>query len=534
MTQPTLSVLDSTGTTRTINTVLNVGQTTMANSSPVTLASDQSALPITGTVTSTISGTVPVSGTFYQATQPVSEADGSNVTIGSKADVAWTTGSGSLVSIGKAMVNAINAPLPAGTNALGSVTVTSAPTTAVTGTFWQTTQPVSGTVTANISGSISNTGFANTSFVSQGSTTSGQTGGLIQGAVTTSAPAYTTAQTSPLSLTTGGSLRSDVSSYAGTALTGTVTAYGTAPTGNVYGVNAYVTAGTIGTVTNVSTVAAVTNLAKIGGNIPAYSIAAGSTNLASAVSIATSVSQTDVTSGAFAGAGQVVGTVISSAQGGGAVITSLVNISALTLGTATGVVVSLQDSADGASFTDVWVSDLITATGNIRVPSVVVGGRRRWRFFSVGGTSTTVTATITTQELPPGSYPWVRQFRDFYSATNPYFTQNNGSNTTASSLVLTTASSFSSVFNIDGCKAVTAHVSVTGGTPTTNPVLTLQISQDGVNFANTTVTLTPTSASTYMASLANTPARFARFIVSTASSGGTAYTLTSLGVYGAN
>lgn len=43
--------------------------------------------------------------------------------------------------------------------------------------------------------------------VAQGSTTSGQTGTLIQGAVTTSVPAYTTAQTSPLSLTLRGALR---------------------------------------------------------------------------------------------------------------------------------------------------------------------------------------------------------------------------------------------------------------------------------------------------------------------------------------
>lgn len=43
--------------------------------------------------------------------------------------------------------------------------------------------------------------------VAQGSTTSGQTGNLIQAAVTTAAPTYTTAQTSPLSLTTAGDLR---------------------------------------------------------------------------------------------------------------------------------------------------------------------------------------------------------------------------------------------------------------------------------------------------------------------------------------
>jgi hypothetical protein len=43
----------------------------------------------------------------------------------------------------------------------------------------------------------------------QGSTTSGQNGVLIQGAVTTVAPTYTTGQTNPLSLNTSGGLRVD-------------------------------------------------------------------------------------------------------------------------------------------------------------------------------------------------------------------------------------------------------------------------------------------------------------------------------------
>ena len=58
--------------------------------------------------------------------------------------------------------------------------------------------PVSGTVTA--------------AGVAQGSTTSGQTGTLVQGAVTTAEPSYTNGQTSPLSLTTKGDLRIDVTS----------------------------------------------------------------------------------------------------------------------------------------------------------------------------------------------------------------------------------------------------------------------------------------------------------------------------------
>jgi hypothetical protein len=90
------------------------------------------------------------------------------------------------------------------------------------------TQPVSGTVavsgTVTVSGSVTaNAGTnLNTSAlaldasvtglqVAQASTTSGQKGGLTLGAVTTAAPSYTTAQSSPLSLTTGGALRVDAS-----------------------------------------------------------------------------------------------------------------------------------------------------------------------------------------------------------------------------------------------------------------------------------------------------------------------------------
>jgi hypothetical protein len=86
-----------------------------------------------------------------------------------------------------------------------------------------TTQPVSGTVTVNQgtspwvtsatqsgSWSVSVSNFpADSDALAQGSTTSGQLGSLIQGAVTTAAPAYTTGQTSPLSLTTTGLLRVD-------------------------------------------------------------------------------------------------------------------------------------------------------------------------------------------------------------------------------------------------------------------------------------------------------------------------------------
>lgn len=54
--------------------------------------------------------------------------------------------------------------------------------------------------------------------IAQGSTTSGQTGSLVMGAVTTAAPSYTTAQSNSLSLTTTGALRVDVASAGSVAL----------------------------------------------------------------------------------------------------------------------------------------------------------------------------------------------------------------------------------------------------------------------------------------------------------------------------
>src|SRR5207302_8149526 len=57
----------------------------------------------------------------------------------------------------------------------------------------------------------------------QASTTAGEKGPLVQGAVTTAAPTYTTAQTSPLSLNTAGGLRVDGSGVT-QPVSGTVTA----------------------------------------------------------------------------------------------------------------------------------------------------------------------------------------------------------------------------------------------------------------------------------------------------------------------
>lgn len=127
--------------------------------------------------------------------------------------------------------------LGASSNVIGHVITDTGSTTAVTGTV-----TVSGTVTANAGTNLNTSLLALESGgnlasiktdvdnlnLAQASTTSGQKGNLILGAVTTAAPAYTTAQSNPLSLTTGGLLRVDGSgvtqpvSLTSTTITGTV------------------------------------------------------------------------------------------------------------------------------------------------------------------------------------------------------------------------------------------------------------------------------------------------------------------------
>jgi hypothetical protein len=73
--------------------------------------------------------------------------------------------------------------------------------------------------------------------VAQGSTTSGQSGQMVQGAVTTAAPTYTTAQTSPLSLDTSGSLRVAIMSGAGSGGTASTVGSATPATATAIGGN---------------------------------------------------------------------------------------------------------------------------------------------------------------------------------------------------------------------------------------------------------------------------------------------------------
>src|SRR6266704_1541525 len=141
--------------------------------------------------------TQPVSGTFWQATQPISVASLPALPANQSVNVAQMAGTAIDTNSGNKSAGTLRIVL-----ATDQPTMTNA-------------QPVSGTVTANAGTNLNTSALAldtsvNGVIVAQGSTTSGEKGPMVQGAVTTNAPSYTTAQTSPLSLDTAGLLRASL------------------------------------------------------------------------------------------------------------------------------------------------------------------------------------------------------------------------------------------------------------------------------------------------------------------------------------
>ena len=144
--------------------------------------------------------TQPVSGTFWQTTQPISGTVTAN-----QGGAPWSMkpdGTSWALTSTSANVNVTN-------------------TVPVSGTFWQATQPVSAASLPLPTGAA--TSANQPTNAAAASTTSGQTGNLAMGAVTTAAPSYTTATSNNLSLTTSGALRVDGSAVT-QPVSGTVTA----------------------------------------------------------------------------------------------------------------------------------------------------------------------------------------------------------------------------------------------------------------------------------------------------------------------
>jgi deoxycytidylate deaminase len=179
-----------------------------------------------------------------------SGTDGWDVTLGSKADAATCATTNTLIACERQLHADVTASIPAGSNVIGGVTLASGAVAsgAIASGAVASGAIASGAIASGAlaSGAISNgadvvegnntdaascasatsliacsrqlhtdatsaipagTNAIGSTGVAQASTTSGQVGELVQGAVTTANPAYTTAQTSPLSTTITGALR---------------------------------------------------------------------------------------------------------------------------------------------------------------------------------------------------------------------------------------------------------------------------------------------------------------------------------------
>src|SRR4051812_3190620 len=129
----------------------------------------QATQPVSGTFWQ---ATQPVSGTFFQATQPVSAADGAQVTLGAKADAKSTATDGTAVTIMQVLkeISAM-AQAPASTPVTGTFWQATQPVSstqlpaALDGsgflkTHEQGTATVSGTVTANAGTNLNTSALA--------------------------------------------------------------------------------------------------------------------------------------------------------------------------------------------------------------------------------------------------------------------------------------------------------------------------------------------------------------------------------------
>ena len=103
--------------------------TSLSGTLPATNAALTAPQSAPGTAATTLNG---VQGAPGGVPVPGSVADGGNITLGAKADAAYSgSGSASLIAIAKALYSAATAPTPAGANLMGSVKVANSDGSAV-------------------------------------------------------------------------------------------------------------------------------------------------------------------------------------------------------------------------------------------------------------------------------------------------------------------------------------------------------------------------------------------------------------------
>jgi hypothetical protein len=224
VTQPISGSITVSGTTTVSGTVTaNQGGTwtvqpgNTANTTAWLVTGTGGTFPVTGTVTANQGGTWNITNVSGTVSLPTGAATSAN------QPSAATSGSTSSGQTGTVAMGFTTTGAPTYTTAqTNPLSLTTAGALRVDGSA--VTQPVSAASLPLPTGA--STSANQPTNAAQGSTTSGQTGTLALGAVTTASPTYTTGQTSPFSLDTTGALRVNVT--AGSGGGGTASSFGAA------------------------------------------------------------------------------------------------------------------------------------------------------------------------------------------------------------------------------------------------------------------------------------------------------------------
>ncbi len=195
----------------------------------------------------------------------------------------------------------------------------------------------------------------------------------------------------------------------------------------------------------------------------------------------------------------------------GAVLSGLVNVSAAS-GTTPTLDLVLQESYDnGVTFQDIWHCERITGITTAFIPSIPLGGRRRW-LWTIAGTTPSFTFSIITTGVSASFLPC----RQFFDRT---------ANILNGTLNATTGN-----FLVAQLKSITAYITI--GAATTPATYRIQLSNDGVNWANGSDAVPAVASSTVAIPVTGgLAARFARIICTSAA---TAQTGTVVSIGGIN
>jgi len=200
---------------------------------------------------------------------------------------------------------------------------------------------------------------------------------------------------------------------------------------------------------------------------------------------------TDVSSVDVSGTFTSTGTTSALDASGNASIAFTVNVSASS-GTTPTLDVQLQESDDGTNnWTEVYDADRFTTTGSYKSMRQSLHARY-YRFnYVIAGSSPSFTFTVRTT-LKPMSAPIIHTYNKF------------------NDLVMTTANSFSSTIDLEGCSFWTA--TLTRGSGGAGVTIAPQSSNDEVNWI-TSSTTTNTSASTsyLVTNTAGSTSKYVRF-----------------------